>query len=907
MPKTKRLFKDFQPENYSLELNLNKKNKNFSGSLTILGFRKAKPSNRLTLHQSGLKLTEARLFKLEKTQEVQLEVERITHHKSLQEVRIHTKQQISSSKYRLEVQYSGRVSRRGTSGVYVSTWKDTEGQKQEIITTQFEPHHARTLLPCVDEPEAKATFDLKLNLQGLAKDSEETALFNTPIASRSNNQLTFERTPTMSSYLLALIIGDLNARSLQTESGTQISIYSTPLKTEDTQYALDFSNKVLEILEDLFGEKYPLAKLDLVAIPDFDAGGMENWGLITFREEYLLYSEKLSTLSDKQIISLIIAHELTHQWFGNLVTMKWWDELWLNEGFANFMEYYLVDQIYPEWKIFESYLVFERNSAVRMDSLPSSRSIISKVEHTHQAVDAFDSIVYEKSGNIIRMIYHLIGKEPFFKGLSDYFSKYQYKNATSAELIACWQKQATKNIKLSELLKPWLNQPGLPKLSIQYNNAQKSLILRQERFFSEPKGPTDSEQDIQKELAKRPDLSRLQRQFYQNNLTNRLSAGKEYNWSIPVDLVYAGGANPPKFVVSKKKHTHQLVNDSLPLKLNSSGAGFYVVEYPLEMLATASKAIQAGEMEDIETLNLLLDQILLEKSSQFTLEASALLEIIYSARANHNPHFWSLIGGFISFLNLHLKQEGQELLLQPFTQKLIQKALKEIGTETPKAGSESDQIVSTRFELLSLGALSKEEEVCRLLLDGYRQAKDIKSIDPEKRILSFYVLANQGDSADYESLLKLYQENMEDHSLRDDVAYALCKFKDLQFVKRNLQFAQDPDMVREQDILTWLSQIISSGKAGTKEVLKWITEADGWSWLEQHLSDFDLSSAVKLVLSTSYTQQDLDELLSFFTKLNKPEIGKSLSEAQDVAKSRILWHNTRLSGVIKYLQNTHKN
>ncbi|HRV76271.1 MAG TPA: M1 family metallopeptidase, partial [Candidatus Saccharimonadales bacterium] len=484
MPSSKRLISQFNPDNYHLELDLDKKNKRFSGKLIINGYKKHKPSYRFTFNQLGLKVTSARIVFNDKKIKKEIEVTRIVHHKKLQELRLHTKEQVKSGKYAIELEYSGKVSTKGTNGFYTSSWLDKKSNQKEILTTQFEPHYARQLLPCIDEPEAKAFFNLQLNL--INSSTNEVTLFNTPIKSSSHNNglrtVRFNTTPKMSTYLLALIVGELKSKENKVDN-TLVRVFTTPDKVSSVDFALEFASKSLKFLEEKFGMSYPLEKLDLVAVPDFDAGGMENWGLLTFREDLLLFDKDSSTLADKQMIALIIAHEVAHQWFGNLVTMKWWDELWLKEGFANFIEYYTVDNLYPEWNILEQYLITEKNYAIRMDSLLSSRPIVNKVKAPHHAVDAFDSIAYEKSGSVIRMLFSILREENFLKGLKDYFEKYKFSSATSKDLLLCWQRYTS--VDLIKFTEKWLVEPGLPKVDLSVGKNSKQIVLRQSEFLSE--------------------------------------------------------------------------------------------------------------------------------------------------------------------------------------------------------------------------------------------------------------------------------------------------------------------------------------------------------------------------------------------------------------------------------------
>jgi aminopeptidase N len=903
MAKSVRIINQFKPQSYSLSLFIDPQRKKFQGSVHIKGVRRSKPSCRITLNQSGLKISKAKIIKIDKDGSEEIPVVRIVHQNKFQEVRLHTEQQLNSIKYEVHLEFSGKITTTGTNGIYTSYWHYQENQTKEIVTTQFQPHYARCLFPCIDDPEAKATFSLNLVLPS---GYDKQVLFNTDqlsSASIDNGiEIKFKKTPIMSTYLLALILGDLNSVTKETKTGKKVSVWTTPDKIQHTGFALGFATDVLERLEVLFGVPCPLEKLDLVAVPDFDNGGMENWGLVTFREDLLLFDEKHSTLSDKQAVAIIIAHELAHQWFGNLVTMKWWDELWLNEGFANFMEYYIVDKIFPEWKILEAYLVSEKSSAIRADSLPSSRAIVKKVTAPHHAVEIFDSIAYEKSGNIIRMIFHLIGEDAFMRGLSFYFQNFQYSSATSKDLIGSWQKFTKLNI--LEFVKTWLLDPGLPLLNLEIGKNSSQILLRQSRFLSNSKlkPNTEIEAKISQAVASKSNIKPKQKEFYKNNLSNKLNKQQKSLWQIPIDFVPDEGTSLQPFIMKKEVHKIQLAkNSDLPLKLNKNGNSFYLTSYPVEYLARISQAIKNSKLSEIDTLNLICDFISLNRSAQFEPGAGAILDIFNSARNTTNSHFWSLAGSYIAYINYHLKQQKRTVELKKFVNELISEALSLVGFSAKP--DESPESTATRFELLSLAALSQDPMSTKKFTDLYDLSSSIKEIEPEKRILSLYCIAKRGLEKDYYELVKAYKENIENISLRDDIAYAICLFKKPKLAKLSLSLMMDPELVRSQDVLSWLSTIVDSSKENSHSVISWVTTEDGWSWLEKDLSSHDLNSLVTIIISTAFTDSELKKLSNFILSLEKPELTKSLNEAVDIAKSRIYWHKNELPKAVDYLCN----
>ena len=345
-------------------------------------------------------------------------------------------------------------------GAYLSTYQlgDTT---ETIVATQFESHYAREAFPCIDEPAAKATFDLKITLPDGADD---LVLANTPVKSREGSTTIFEQTPRMSTYLLAFVIGHFHSKTITNQHGAQITTYA-PLN--QPQNSVDFANEVaaksLEFYDDEFKIPYPLAKLDQVALPDFEAGAMENWGLVTYRESMLL-ADKTATIDTKKSVALTVAHELSHQWFGDLVTMQWWDDLWLNESFASIMEYMAVDHIYPEFNIWENFFTGDCLSALKRDAYSDVQSVHQPVHNPAEIATLFDgAIVYSKGARLMLMLIRAMGWDNFKKGIKDYFEKYAYQDTIGDNL---WDALGTyADFDPKAFMHAWIEKPGYPVLT----------------------------------------------------------------------------------------------------------------------------------------------------------------------------------------------------------------------------------------------------------------------------------------------------------------------------------------------------------------------------------------------------------------------------------------------------------
>ncbi len=375
---------------------------------------------------------------------------------------------------KITINYHGDLN-ENMEGAYLSTY-EYNGKTETIVATQFESHYAREAFPCIDEPAAKAIFELSISVP---EDLDDIVLSNMPKARTEGNTVIFQPTPKMSTYLLAFVIGKFHGKTIKNKHGVEITSYCSLAQDVDS---VDFANEIaarsLEFYDDNFGEPYPLKKLDQVALPDFEAGAMENWGLVTYRESMLLVS-KNATLGARKSVALTVAHELSHQWFGDLVTMEWWDDLWLNESFASVMEYYAVDMIHPEYKIFEAFFTNDAYAALLRDAYSGVQSVHQDVNDPAEIATLFDSaIVYAKGARLMLMLIRLMGWDSFCKGLIDYFDRFKYQNTVGDDLWRCLKPYA--EFDPSELMHAFIDKPGYPVVS---NMAEDFEKFSQKRFL----------------------------------------------------------------------------------------------------------------------------------------------------------------------------------------------------------------------------------------------------------------------------------------------------------------------------------------------------------------------------------------------------------------------------------------
>lgn len=402
---------------------------------------------------------------------------------SLSDGELHIKppEPLSPGKYQLDLSFTGNLN-DDLAGFYRSRYTDINGKDAYLATTQFEAPYARKAFPCFDEPGFKATFAVTLDIP-----QQMTAISNMPekkqTIANGRKSVSFCSTPPMSTYLLYMGVGHFDFIEEKKDNRT-IRVFGVNGKSSQGTFALQFAAKTLRFFEDYTNVEYPLPKLDLIAIPDFAAGAMENWGACTFREVLLYVDETVTSVSAKKRVAEVIAHELWHQWSGNLVTMKWWDDLWLNEAFATYQAFRAVDHFYPQWQIWDDFIDGDTKSAFGMDMLSSTHPIAVPVHTANEIEEIFDHISYGKGGSVLRMIEDYIGVESFRKGVSTYLKNFTYKNAVAEDLWTTLEKHSGQPVK--DILISWIIKPGFPLLKA---SKKDSIVhLTQQRFTAAKNG-----------------------------------------------------------------------------------------------------------------------------------------------------------------------------------------------------------------------------------------------------------------------------------------------------------------------------------------------------------------------------------------------------------------------------------
>lgn len=839
----KRLFDGFEPKNYNLTLHPDRESMRLSGTVVIEGKKVGRPSQRLTFHQKDLTVTSATIVRHDKKTVTPTTITpgRIGHHNNLNEVRLHADEMLYPGEYTITMQFKAKIT-DGMHGVY-PCYYEVDGKKQALIATQFESSHAREAFPCIDEPAAKATFDLTL-----ISPKGEAILGNTPIQTQTerDGQLvtTFETTPRMSTYLLAFAYGDLQSKTTKTADGVEVSVWATRAHSpQSLDFSLDVSKKCVEFFNNYFGVPYPLPKLDHIALPDFSSGAMENWGLITYREVGLIAEPGMTSQSTLEYIASVIAHETSHQWFGNLVTMKWWDDLWLNESFANVMEYVAVDALFPDWNIWNTFITVEGLSALRRDSIAGVQAVKTEVNHPDEISSIFDpSIVYAKGGRLLRMLMQYIGEADFRKGLKAYFDKHTYGNTTGDDL---WQALAGASGKdIGAFMNPWLIRSGFPVVTI--DQKANALTISQQHF-----------------------------------LLDSTKADDKRVWPVPL---LSNHQDVPALLDTKQ--ISLTLQDSDYVRINEGASGHYVVHYAQDdHLQAIAGLIDKGQLGVTERLMLLSDSSMLARADMQSFAKTLTLLDRYT-KEDREP-VWDIIALIIADCRRFIDMRPElEKPIKALIRSLVGQQFARLGWDE-KTGEEV-QDTKLRAVIASLGIYAEDKTIVDgglALFEAYQ--KDPTTVPAELRSIVFGCAVRNQVSGAFDYLLEL-EQSTNNVDLKHDIVAALTTAKESNLVNLLLDRLKDAEKVRPQDLMRWIAYLLRNRHA-RQASWKWLR--DNWGWIESTFAgDKSYDYFPRYAANAFNTRELLEEYCAFFEpKIDNLALSRNITMGIEEIQNRVKW------------------
>jgi aminopeptidase N len=776
-----RLPGDVVPSHYQITLTPDLKSATFTGEETI-DVRVLKPTSNIVLNAAEIKFGDVSVTAGSATQAA-----KVTTDEKAEMATLALPNAVPAGPATIHITFTGTLNDQ-LRGFYLSKTK-----RRNYAVTQFEATDARRAFPSFDEPAMKATFDLMAVV-----DQGDTGISNSPIVSdkpgpgEGKHTLKFATTPKMSTYLVALEVGDFQCVEGGAD-GVPIRVCATPDKKEMGKFALQSAENILKFYNRYYGIKYPFQKLDLVALPDFGAGAMENTGDITYREEVLLADERTASLGQLKAIGAVTAHEIAHMWFGDLVTMQWWDDVWLNEGFATWMTNKPLAAWKPEWNIWPN------QGPLSVDGLKSTRPIHapgSEANTPAQIGTLFDGIAYGKTASVLRMLESWLGEEPFRKGVNQYLEQHKYGNTRSADFWNAMAKASGKPV--DKVMPTWVEQAGAPMVSVkaQCTGNQTTVELAQTRFFNDP------------ELLK---------------------AGSPEVWQIPVCIKTAGAQAPRCELMTQKQQAFQVNGCSPWVFVNAGGRGYYWSAYSPELTTKLAEVAETG-LTPPERVSLLNDEWTLARGGQHPI--SQYLSLAEGMRRDYTRQVVQQIADRVEFIADSLVDNGDGGAFHAWVRNQFRPMLNELGWSA-KPG-DSDDVKSMRATIIAaLGYSGRDPDVLAKTSELAQQyMRDPATVDPNLAGLSLQLAALQGDAKLYDQ----YAQHMsEAKSPQELYAYmdGLAHFSQPELAQRTLALMISPE-IRGQDMFRGFDGLLENPE--TRE-LAWNYFKSHWPEIEKKIGN----------------------------------------------------------------------
>ncbi len=821
MTNVSRLIDFFIPSHYELSLNLNREERQFDGSVTITG-KSVEKNTPIKLHAKDLTILA-----------VTINNQPAHFTKGIDDEIAITVDELSVGEHKLEVSFSGKITDQ-MHGLY-PCYFEHNGTKKEILATQFESHHAREVFPCIDEPAAKATFDVHLNTE-----MNITVLGNMPVKAQKVDSerliTTFETTPRMSTYLVAFVAGEMQSKTKKTKGGVEVSVWATPAQdAESLDFPLDSAIETIDFFDNYFGTHYPLPKADFVALPDFSSGAMENWGLITFREVALLVHPKTTSIPSRRFAASVIAHELSHQWFGNLVTMAWWDDLWLNESFATLMSFVALDHLHPDWNVWLDFTVDESIQALRRDCIDGVQPVKMDVTHPDELNTIFDpSIVYAKGARLMRMVQFYIGEKAFQDGLKQYFVDHAYKNTVGDDLWNALGKASGKRI--TTMMNTWLSQPGYPVV-IATRHGDK-ITLEQQQFYV---GPHTSSSNI---------------------------------WPIPLD---ADRMDIPH-ILDKRKIT---VKASGPIHLNRSDSAHFIVSYDDESRRALIDRIEDNTLDSLGRLQRLNEATLLARGG--IISSDQLIPVIKAFHNEPLESVWTNVAITLAELRKFVEDDKKaEKALRKLTADVASEEYARLGWKSKKNEAEEDtKLRSTIIAMILYGEIEEAIETTQQI---YKNTP-LEDMDPELRPIILGSVVRYGDSHIVDELLEVYKTTPS-ADLSHDICSAVTSTRIPEKIDELLESIKNPDIVRKQDVFRWFAYLIR-GSESRDATWTWVRK--NWDWIESSFrGDKSYDDIPRYGANGLVTRKQLQEYKDFFEpKAHDPALTRAVKIGTSEIEGRV--------------------
>ncbi|XP_045481382.1 endoplasmic reticulum aminopeptidase 2-like isoform X3 [Harmonia axyridis] len=867
-----RLPTNVKPFRYNITIHPNLTTLEVHGHITIEIYVE-KDTNFIVLNSQNLTITK---YMVQDRKGHNLTVTRMLEYTGAQQLYLEIREKFKKRhNYTLFFRYNSKLSTE-FEGFYISSYMSNEGERRYLATTHFEPTYARAAFPCFDEPHFKARFRMTI-----LRDRHHIALFNMPIRDTEEAgfyvgkgllQDDFQESVEMSTYLVAFIICDYDHISNTTRKGVSVSVYTPPPYISQASFALSTATHMMDFFEDFFGIPYPLPKQDFAAIPDFATGAMENWGLITFRETAILYDSIETSTSAHQWIAVVIAHELAHQWFGNLVTMKWWNDLWLNEGFASFLEYLGVDSLFPEWEMLDQFILDKTQPALAQDALSSSHPISVPVDDPSEIKAIFDTISYSKGASILHMLGNFLQMDILQSSLNDYLNIYKFKTAETKDFWNVFSKNTNQSLEVKNIMDTWTNQMGFPLITL-IREGNETLAV-QERFLL----TTESTNHTIRSLPK---------------------SKYDYKWYVP--LTYYTDMEPEltnMVWMNMSDARFELSPNIRWLKANVNQTGFYRVMYEESMWQELIKVLKTNHtlLNPADRANLIDDAFTLCRAG--LLNASVPLEL--SSYLVHERHYvpWATAIEHFHAWSRRLSEGLSYKLFLQHMRKLLTPIVEHVGWKT--GGSHLDKLM--RSNILATAVMyGLNDTVSRARTEFHKWMEGNHSIHPDFKEVVYSAGVKYGGSAEWQHCWNVYNST-NIPSERRLMLKALGVASDPWILQRYLLFSLDRNMVKVQDMKTVLA-VVASNPEG--RLLAWRHLKAYWPTMNSTFGNatFMIGSLISAVTTHLSTPYDLSEVTTYFNGMNVGSATRALEQSIETIKLNVNWVRNNDADIYRWLRN----
>ncbi len=849
-----------EPRKYQLWIEPDLKNFTFDGRESI-ELDIFKPTDTLMLHAADLTIQSAKLWdSFGSSFDVG-----VSFDKDGKRVTFALGKIAAPGKYNLDIEYRGEINDQ-MCGLYRSMYKLPDGTKRFMATTQCEAIDARRIFPCWDEPARKAVIELSVVIP-----SHLTAISNMPIAEErtlgGTKLVKFQPTPRMSTYLFAVMVGEFEYVEGKTKDNILVRVYTTSGKKEFGHHALKRGIRVLEEYTDYFGVAYPLPKMDMVAIPDFAAGAMENWGLETFRETALLVDPKNSSAAMEERVDEVVDHEFAHQWHGDLVTMVWWNGLWLNEGFASWMELIAAHRIDPELNPEDKFIAEDFVAALNVDALNSSRPIHVVINHDNQINECFDGIAYSKGASIIRMLENFLGPEIFRNGLQRYIKKHAYGNTEPEDLWHALEEASGKPV--TAMMNKWIKQVGYPVIHVERKTeaGKTTLRLLQERFLYE-RGEAPAE---------------------------------TVTWDVPIGITAEGNSERSFVLLDGKSMDADLASLSLYpkpsewVKLNSSHTGFFRVHYEADELLKFRSAVSEKKIPVADRIELCDDAYALTRSGYYS--GGFLLDFLSAYEKETELRVWQVLMPRLDAVNLLAAEESYAKPLESYTRNLLSGVLLGVGWNEQPIDTHHTKML--RGMVLGASGRAGDSGTVAFAKEKFEAfVKDHDSLSPNLRRAVYSIVAAYGNCETHDTIWQLYQKfTLQEEQVR--LLGSLTDFRDPELLLRTLKLFISGE-VRSQDVYPALRSI-ATNPAGRD--LTWKFVKDNWgAFCKMYEKGKLLGRVIEAVCKPLASFDDEADVKSFFAAHPVPEATRTIEQALESIRVNARWRERNRDSFALYLR-----